>query len=92
MSDDSLSPNVSFLDKEFELGFHALGLPNRGGEEQPTHTQIANPRYILDITTAPADPYPVWRLDSRTQPPRIQRLGQYSSHGSPLALRIRPGS
>jgi hypothetical protein len=92
VSDDSLSPDVSFLNKKFELGFHAQGLLNRRGEEQATHTQIANTGYILDITTTPADPYSVWRLESRTRPPRVQRLGQYSSHGSPLALRIRPGS
>jgi hypothetical protein len=37
-----LGPDVSFLNKKFELSFHALGLPDRRGEEQPTHTQIAD--------------------------------------------------
>jgi hypothetical protein len=43
MPHDSLGSDVSLLNKKFELGFHALGLADRRGEEQPTHTQIADP-------------------------------------------------
>ena len=43
MTHDSLGSDVSLLNKKFELGFHALGLADRRGEEQPTHTQIADP-------------------------------------------------
>jgi len=64
MPHDSLSPDASFLNEEFDLRFHPFGLPNRCGEEQPTHTQIADARYILNITAAPANPYTLRRLNS----------------------------
>lgn len=91
-SHHGFGPDVSFLDEKLKLSFRALGLRNWRRQEQPAYTQIGNARNVLSFATAPIDPYVFRRLDPRTRPSRIYRLGQNSTHKSPRALRSRPGS
>jgi hypothetical protein len=40
MPHDGLGPDLAFLDKKIELGFHAHGLGNRGSNKQTCGAQV----------------------------------------------------
>jgi hypothetical protein len=40
MPHDGLGPDLAFLDKKIELGFHAHGLWNRGSNKQTCGAQV----------------------------------------------------
>jgi hypothetical protein len=64
--DDSLGPDLSFLNKKIELCLDAHGRRNLRGKEQSAHAQVANAGNIIDALTAPIHPNVAQGLDART--------------------------